>query len=162
MDVFTRDLYRNILLDSFRYCQKNQGLQMCAWVLMTNHFHLIYSCTAKNDPAMVLKNIKSCRALKMIDKIIKNPQESREEWMLRAFRQYGRENKSDHEYQFWQHENHPILRDSAEMLEQRMSYLDENFVHAGFVESVEHWKFSIAVDYYTINKKGLLEIVSVH
>ena len=38
IDVFTRDLYRNILLDSFRYCQKNQGLKLHAWVLNAKSF----------------------------------------------------------------------------------------------------------------------------
>ena len=36
IDVFTRDIYRDILLDSFRFCQKNQNLQLHAWVLMPN------------------------------------------------------------------------------------------------------------------------------
>lgn len=36
VDVFTRNMYRDILLDSFRFCQKNQGLQIHAWVLMPN------------------------------------------------------------------------------------------------------------------------------
>ena len=28
IDVFTRDIYRDILTDSFRFCQKNQNLQL--------------------------------------------------------------------------------------------------------------------------------------
>jgi hypothetical protein len=28
LDVFTRNLYKDILLDSFRFCQNNQGLQI--------------------------------------------------------------------------------------------------------------------------------------
>jgi len=52
--------------------------------------------------------------------------------------------------------------DSAEMLEQRMTYLHENPVRAGFVELPESWKYSSAVDYYTKGKKGSLEIVSVY
>ena len=162
IDVFTRDLYRNILLDSFMYCQENQGLQLHAWVLMTNHFHLIYTCAANHDPAVVLKNIKSFTALKIIDAIVRNPKESRKEWMLKTFRQHGVEKTSNHEYQFWQHENHPILLGNAEMLEQRMNYLHENPVRAGFVELAENWKYSSAVDYYTKDRKGLLEIVSVY
>ncbi len=161
IDVFTRDVYRNILLDSFKHCQKNQGLQIHAWVLMTNHFHMVYSCAASHDPAMVLKNIKSYTALKIIDAIIRNPKESRRDWMLKIFRQYGAENKSNHQYQFWQHENHPVLLDNANILDQRMNYLHENPVKAGFVESAENWKYSSAVDYYTKAGKGLLEIVSV-
>jgi REP element-mobilizing transposase RayT len=169
INVFTRDLYRDILLNNFRYCQKNQGLQLHAWVLMTNHFHLIYSCSSDHDPATVLKNIKSYTALKIIDAIIRNPKESRKEClpageagMLKMFRQYGEENKSNYQYQFWQHENHPILLDSTGMLEQRITYLHENPVRAGFVELAESWKYSSAADYYTKDKKGLLEIISVY
>ncbi|MEI9934491.1 MAG: hypothetical protein WDM71_06475 [Ferruginibacter sp.] len=40
-DVFTRNVYRDILIESFRYCQQNQGLQLHAWVLMPNHFHIV-------------------------------------------------------------------------------------------------------------------------
>ena len=70
--------------------------------------------------------------------------------------------QSNYQYQFWQHENHPILLDNAKMLEQRITYLHENPVRAGFVELPESWKYSSAVDYYTKDKKGLLEIVSVY
>jgi REP element-mobilizing transposase RayT len=82
IDVFTRDVYRNILLDSFRFCQKNQGLQIHAWVLMPNHFHMICSFINNADPGLVIKNIKSFTAIKLIDAIINNSQESRRSWML--------------------------------------------------------------------------------
>ena len=35
-DVFTRQLYKTILLDSIRHCQQKQGLLIHAWFLMTN------------------------------------------------------------------------------------------------------------------------------
>ena len=38
VDVFTRNVYRDILVGSFRHCQKNQGLQIHAWVLMPRSF----------------------------------------------------------------------------------------------------------------------------
>ncbi|MFT3701669.1 MAG: transposase [Agriterribacter sp.] len=77
IDVFTREIYKTILLDSFRFWQKNQGLQIHAWVLMTNHFHMICSVINNNDRGMVIENIKSFTATKLIDAIIKNNQESR-------------------------------------------------------------------------------------
>ena len=43
MDVFTRPAYKHIVIDSLRYCQEHKGLQIYAWVLMTNHLHLIAS-----------------------------------------------------------------------------------------------------------------------
>ena len=62
IDVFTRNEYRNILLDSIRHCQQYQGLQVHAWVLMPNHLPMIYSVADGKDPALVLKNIKSFTA----------------------------------------------------------------------------------------------------
>jgi REP element-mobilizing transposase RayT len=41
MDVFTRPLYKHIILESLEYCQANKGLDLYAWVLMTNHLHMI-------------------------------------------------------------------------------------------------------------------------
>jgi putative transposase len=159
IDVFTRNIYRDILLDSFRFCQKNQGLQIHAWVLMPNHFHMICSFVNGYDPGMVLKNIKSFTAIKMIDAIIKNPQESRKEFMLDVFEKNGKTNKSNYRFQFWQHENHPILLDTNEMFEQRLTYLHENPVRSGFVLLPENWLYSSAADYYTSNQKGLLDLV---
>ena len=43
-DVFTRDIYRDIVLDSIKLCQLSQWLNIHAWVLITNHFHTICSC----------------------------------------------------------------------------------------------------------------------
>ena len=37
IDLFTRDVYRQILIDSLAYCQDVKGLDIYAWVIMTNH-----------------------------------------------------------------------------------------------------------------------------
>ena len=159
IDVFTRDIYSNILLDSFRFCQKNQGLQLHAWVLMPNHFHLICSFINNANPGMVLKNIKSFTAIKIIDAIIKNPQESRKEWMLDLFEKNGKKIKSNHRFQFWQHENHPILLNNREVYNQKLVYVHENPERAGFVKQPQDWKNSSAIDYCSMDGKGLLELV---
>jgi len=158
IDIFTRNLYKNILIDSFRYCQKNQGLQVHAWVLMPNHFHMICSFD-KSDPGLVIKNIKSFTAMKIIDAIIHNPQESRRRWMLETFERNGQMNKSNFRYQFWIHENHPVLLDDPIKYKQRINYLHENPVRAGFVLEPQHWHYSSAADYYTDHQKGLLDIM---
>ena len=41
IDIFTRELYKTILLDSLKFCQANKGLEIFAWCIMTNHVHLI-------------------------------------------------------------------------------------------------------------------------
>ncbi len=162
IDVFTRDLYRDILLDSFRYCQKEKGLQVHAWVLMPNHFHLISSVINVADHGMVLKNLKSFTAMKIIDAIINNEKESRREWMLDLFERNGQAIKSNFRFQFWQHENHPVLLADEKMIFQKLNYLHENPKRAGFVNEPHEWKHSSAIDYHTENGKGLLDIVRLY
>jgi len=41
IDVFTRNEYKNILIDNLKYCQEHKGLEIFAWCIMTNHVHLI-------------------------------------------------------------------------------------------------------------------------
>jgi len=159
IDVFTRDIYRDILLNSFRFCQKNQGLMVHAWVLMPNHFHMICSFLKSHDPGLVIKNIKSFTAIRLIDAIINNPHESRKEWMLDLFEKNGKANKSNHRFQFWQHENHPVLLNTKEIFDIRFNYLHNNPVKAGFVREPQDWQYGSALDYYTTSEKGLLELV---
>ncbi|MEO6405385.1 MAG: transposase [Ferruginibacter sp.] len=159
VDVFTRNIYRNILVDSFRFCQKNQGLQIHSWIIMPNHFHMICSFINDKDPGLVIKNIKSFTAIKIIDAIINNVQESRKDWMLDIFEKNGQINKSNYRFQFWQHENHLILLDNPFIYNQRKDYLHENPVRAGFVYEPQEWFYGSGIDYYTTNEKGLLDII---
>ena len=41
VDVFTRPVYKHVIIESLEYCQKEKGLIIYAWVLMTNHLHAI-------------------------------------------------------------------------------------------------------------------------
>ena len=57
--------------------------------------------------------------------------------------------------QFWQHHNQPIERWSAQVIDQKVEYIHDNPVMAGFVDEAE-WRYSSAIDYS--GGKGLLEI----
>lgn len=41
IDVFSRPIYKEIIVDSLKYCQAKKGLEIYAWVLMSNHLHAI-------------------------------------------------------------------------------------------------------------------------
>ena len=43
VDVFTRKEYRDIVLESIKFCQKEKGLLLHSWCIMSNHLHLIIS-----------------------------------------------------------------------------------------------------------------------
>ena len=40
-EIFQTDKYKQIIIDSLKYCQLNLGLKLIAYVIMPNHLHLL-------------------------------------------------------------------------------------------------------------------------
>lgn len=88
--------------------------------------------------------------------ILEDPQESRKEFLIWMMKRAGTKNSNVQNAQFWQQNNQPIELWSAKVIDQKVAYVHENPVEAGFVLEPEYWKYSSAVDY--AGGKGLLEI----
>ncbi|QQR95570.1 MAG: transposase [Bacteroidota bacterium] len=157
IDVFTRNTYKDILLDSIRHCQKEKGLVVHAWVIMTNHVHMIISKNSLRVLPDIMRDLKKFTAYKNIGAIMESPQESRREWIFKLFKQAGENNSNNTNWQFWQQDNHPIELTDATMQEQRLNYIHENPVRAGFVYKAEDYVYSSACDYG--GTKGLLDLL---
>jgi putative transposase len=155
IDVFTRRDYKDILLDSLKFCMANKGLELHAWVIMSNHVHLIIGT---NDKPMqdILRDLKRHTSKTIIKAIEDNPQESRKEWMLYQFEHAGKYNPNNERYQFWQQGNHPIELWSKHVIDQKLNYIHNNPVTAGWVDLPEYYLYSSARDYANI--KGLLDV----
>lgn len=156
VDVFSRNVYKDIFVNSLEYCQQNKGLILHAWIIMTNHVHLIIS-TKTNTISDLVRDIKKFSSKKIILTIYESNEESRKEWMLNLFRFAGAGNSNNKEYQFWKQDYHPIELSDTHRCEQRLKYLHENPVRSGLVWEPWHYKYSSAIDYYT-NEHGLLSI----
>ncbi len=48
VDVFIRPIYRDILIESLQYCINNKGLQVFAYVVMSNHVHMVVQSSTAN------------------------------------------------------------------------------------------------------------------
>lgn len=157
VDVFTRKYYRDIMLDSIRYCQKEKTLVMYAWCMMSNHIHFIASA-GNGNLSGILRDMKSFTS-KKITEAIGTEAESRREWMMKIFQRYGRFNPNNKNIQFWQQDNHPVELVSNKFIDQKTDYVHNNPVVAGIVEEPEHYLYSSARDYAGI--RGLLNIVLI-
>jgi putative transposase len=156
IDVFTRREYKHILVDSLKYCRANNGLELYAWVIMSNHVHLIIG--TKDKPMQdILRDIKRHTSKTLTKAISENMQESRREWMLWFFEREGKGNPNNEQYQFWQQGSHPIELWSNEVIDQKLDYLHDNPVTAGWVDEPEHYLYSSARDY--AGGKGLIDII---
>jgi len=158
IDALSRPLYKDVVCDSLRFCIDRKGLQLHAWVIMSNHLHLIASAKEGAVLADVLRDFKKFTARKLVEAIAGNAQESRREWMLNAFHFAAEHNSSNKEIQFWQQGFHPICLDRPQLWRQRLLYLHENPVRAGLVWRAEDYKYSSAIDYY-VGQPGLLSLL---
>lgn len=158
IDIFIRDHYREIFVDSIKYCQRNKGLQVYAWVIMTSHVHMIIGTDGKMKLEDVVRDMKRHTSHKIKEVLNDNSFESRKEWMLWMFGRAGRKNTNNIDFQFWVQDNHPIQLSTGEMMLQRLNYIHYNPVEAGFVIEPEHWKWSSAYD-YAGGKQSIIDLI---
>ena len=152
IDLFVRDEYRQIVLDSIRYCQKEKDLEMYGWVIMPSHLHLIIG-SAGNELSNIMRDLKRHSSEMLHQAIINNPTESRREWMLWMMERAAKKKADKSKFQLWQAESHPVELYDGKIANQKL----ENPVEAGFVWRETDWKYSSARDYN--GRKGLLDII---
>lgn len=154
IDVFTRKELRHVLIDALRYCQQQKGLVIHAWVVMSNHLHLIVS-TQQAPLEAILRDFKK-HTSKQLVRTIAEINESRSEWLLRAFSKAAIGIRRVKHMKVWQDGNHPILLDTNKIVEERLHYLHYNPVEAELVEEPHYYWYSSARDY--AGQQGLLEV----
>ena len=156
IDVFTRNAYFWSIIESLEYCRKNKGMELYGYCIMPSHVHLIFR-SSLNDPSGLISDFKGFTSKKMLQIIEENSQESRKEWMLWMFERAGAKNSNVKHRQFWQQNNQPIEIWSLKVFEQKLEYIHNNPVEAGFVTDAIDWKYSSARNYGN-NDHSILDI----
>ena len=152
VDVFTRQIYIDLLLNSIRYCQNKKGLRVYAWVIMTNHCHLIISST-EFPLSDIIRDLKKFTAKKIIEAIENNESESRKKWLLWLL-------KKDGKIWFWNEGYHGEEIFTKKFLDSKINYIHLNPVRAGIVEKEEEYLHSSCGEFYGI-RKGLLQLAEI-
>lgn len=154
IDIFTRQSYRDILIESMKYCQENKQLQIGAWVIMSNHVHVIWQ-TESSGLSNTIRDFKSFTSKEILKHIMNEP-ESRRDWLLHMFRFYGRRTLANKEFKLWTSNSHPEEIYSEPFLKTKLNYIHNNPVRAGIVTEADHYIYSSAGDYS--GTKGLIDV----
>ncbi|WP_205411340.1 hypothetical protein [Mucilaginibacter pineti] len=64
--------------------------------------------------------------------------------MFNAFELAGKQNPQNKHHQFWQNGNYPVLLYSPDFIQQKIDYIHNNPVKAGFVGSAHEYWYSSA------------------
>jgi len=131
-------------------------MELYGYCIMPSHVHLIFRSSA-GDPSGLIRDFKGFTSRKLLKLIQENPQESRREWILWMFKRAGAKNSNVKSMQFWQQHNMPIEIWSYPVFQQKLEYVHNNPIEAGFVTDATEWKYSSARNYGN-NDHTILEI----
>ena len=154
LDVFTRNEYKDIIVESLTYCQKEKGMELVAWCIMTNHVHLIFRSVGDREPQLLLGDFKRFTSKAIVKAIQENPKESRKEFLLEKFKEAALKSSNVKQHQFWRHDNKPIELWSNHVIQEKINYIHNNPVDAGLVFKPENYVYSSAIDY--AGEQGLI------
>lgn len=151
LPVFTRPDTIDIILDSWRFLQREQRLKLFGYVILENHIHWIAS---SDDLVKEIGDFKSYTARKIIDLL----ETRRVSTLLDHLEHEKARHKTDRTYQLWQEGNHPQLIQDEAMMWQKLEYIHNNPVKRGYVDDPVHWRYSSARNY--CGQQGLIEVVT--
>ena len=146
IDVFTRNEYKDILIESWKFCQYNKGLEIYGWCIMPGHVHMIIGSN-KNKLEDIVRDMKSFTSTKLREVISNHPQESRKEWMKWMMERASKNNVNNNEWQFWKQNNMPLEITGKKQFLELLQYIHMNPVAAGFVYAPENWMYSSSNGY---------------
>ena len=147
--LLSEDKFKDIIIDAFRFCVDQKRADIWAFVIMSNHFHLVWQILEPNELIHVRQSLLKFTSQKIIAKLLDDGQiQKLEEFRVR---------RGDRNYQIWKRDPLSVEILYDKVLNQKINYIHNNPVRNGLVDLPEHYVFSSARDYFT-DQKGLVEI----
>ncbi len=159
IDIFTRPVYKHIIVDSLQYNIDKKGLVVSGWCLMSNHIHLLAKADEGFHLSDIIRDFKKFTSKAIIKEIQENGRESRKRWLLSEFSAAGKMLKKPQQFKFWQSGSEAKEIQTRQFLEQKLSYIHNNPVKAEIVAEPHEYLYSSAIDYSGGN--GLIDVVLV-
>lgn len=154
IDIFTRQRYRDILLECLEFCRQKKGLRLNAYVIMSNHAHFIWTSANQNLSGLI-RDFKT-HTSKCITNSVQTDPESRRDWLMHLFRFHANKTNANDFFKVWTGDNHPEEIHSAPFFQTKLNYIHQNPVRAGLVAHPSDFIYSSAANYE--GKKGLITI----
>ncbi len=152
LPIFSSRPIAQIVLDSFKFLQEQDRLNVYAYIILENHLHCIAS---SENLSKEIGDFKSFTARTIIDFF----EERNAGHILKQLEFYKLKGKKDRDHQVWQEGSHPQLIQSHEMLNQKIEYIHNNPVKRGYVDDPLHWRYSSARNY--AGQEGLLDVTRI-
>ena len=131
-DLLKNDERKNIIIDSLKFLVTNKRIELNAFVIMSNHIHLIWQPLLGFTPSAIQASFMKYTAqqLKRSLNVVE----------VEKFKV----NKYDRDYQIWKREPLSVELPSLNMFTQKLEYIHYNPVEAGLCTKPEDYYYSSA------------------
>ena len=146
--LLEHDQYKYIVVNSLRFLAEDKRIKLYAFVIMSDHIHLIWQMLPLMNPQDVQRDFLKYTAQRIKHEMVKNHRE-----LLSHFET----DANDRIYQFWKRRALSIELRTHKVYLQKLNYIHCNPVKAGICNLPEEYKYSSAMFYHTgIDNWGFL------
>jgi putative transposase len=136
--VLNEDRFKDIVIQSLAFLTEAKRVTIYAFVIMSNHFHLIWQMVGDHKRDDVQRDFLRFTSQQIL-KILRNEQSSMQNELLVQAK--------DRKYQVWERNSLGIPLWSNEVMWQKFDYIHYNPVKAGLCKYAEDNKYSSASFY---------------
>lgn len=149
--VLADDRFKEIIIDSLRFLSKEERITVYAFVIMQNHFHMIWQIMGDHERKNVQRDFLRFTSQQILKHLRNERSPLQDELLVHA---------KDRIRQVWERNSLGIPLWSEKVIDQKLEYIHYNPVKAGLCEYPEDYKYSSARFYYK-NKKDWNFLVHV-
>jgi len=136
LPIFRTDALKQVLCEAYDEVRKSHGMLILAYVIMLDHVHLLVYSEKEISEALRLLNGISAR--RVIEYLKANGFDQS------LFKLRGEIRERNHKHSVWHHHNDSLEIVGEDTFWQKVEYIHQNPVRAGFVDRAEEYRFSSA------------------
>jgi len=136
--ILSDDRFKDIITESLTYLTKFKRIYVHGFVIMSNHFHLIWQMIGGHQRSNVQRDFLKYTSQQILKAMQKLQPEILKDLVVDA---------KDRKYQVWERNSLGISLWSPEVFRQKLNYIYNNPVMAGLCQFPEDYKYSSAQFY---------------
>lgn len=141
--ILLEDRFKEIIIESLTYLTRSKRIYIYGFVIMSNHFHLIWQMIGDHQRSDVQRDFLKYTSQRILKAIHQQQSELLNDLLVNA---------KDRKYQVWERNSLGIPLWSPEVFKQKLDYIHYNPVKAGLCEVPEDYRYSSA-RFYEKNEK---------
>ncbi len=133
--ILKEERFKNIIITSLSFLSKEKRINVYGFVIMSNHFHLIWQMIGDHKREEVQRDFLKYTGQQILKHLRNENFELQKELLVQA---------KDRKYQVWQRNSLGVPLWSSVVFNQKLEYIHYNPVKAGLCKYPEDYRYSSA------------------